>query len=88
MVETKMHFEEASTQIIRSITQRGLYLQWDRLRKGRSLPLPTELDLDGRNHDAGQLSFCAVEANSGKTRYRVLRHGSHLATAYNSDWTG
>jgi hypothetical protein len=83
-----MHFDEASAQIIRSITQRGLLLQWDRLRNGRPLPLLRELDLDGRNHDMGQLSFWSVETDNGKSRYHVLREGSHMVSAYNSDRTG
>lgn len=83
-----MHFDHASVQIIRSVTQCGLFLQWDRLRNGRPLPLLNELDLDGRNHDAGQLSFCSVETENERSRYRVLREGSHVAAAYNSDRTG
>jgi hypothetical protein len=46
-------------------------LQWDRLRNGRPLPLLRELDLDGRNHDVGQLSFCSVETDNGKSRYHT-----------------
>jgi hypothetical protein len=83
-----MHFDKASAQIIRSVTQRGLYLQWDRLRNGRPMPLLNELELDGRNHDAGQLSFFSVETGNGRSRYHVLREGSHMVAAYNSDWTG
>jgi hypothetical protein len=89
MIETgKMDFGKANAQIIRSVTQRGLFLQWDRLRNGRTLPLLTELDLDGRNHDTGQLSLCSVETDDGKARYHVLREGSHMVTAYSSNWTG
>jgi hypothetical protein len=83
-----MHFDEASAQIIRSITQRGHLLQWDRLRNGRPLPPLRELNLDRRNHDVSQLSFCSVETDNGKSRCLVLRKGSHTVSAYNSYWTG
>ncbi len=82
-----MHFDNASLQIIRSVTQRGLVLHWDRLRKGRPLPTLIEFDPDKRSHEASQLSFCSVAFESGQPRYRVLHEGSQMAAAYNSNWT-
>ncbi|WP_371422215.1 hypothetical protein [Tardiphaga sp.] len=83
-----MHFDHASVQIIRSVTQRELFLKWDRLKTGRLLPALIELELDGRTHDTGGLSFCSIDTHNGKPRYRLLRAGSVAAAAYNSDWTG
>ncbi len=83
-----MHFDNASLQIIRSVTQRGLVLHWDRLRKGRPLPTLIEFEPDERSHEASQLSFCSVELESDRPRYRVLHGGSQMAAAYDSDWTG
>lgn len=83
-----MHFEDADQQIIRSTTQRGLMLHWERSKKERPLLPLTEFDLDGRCHDAGQLSFCAVEGINDGVSFRVLREGSQVMAAYDSDWTG
>lgn len=83
-----MHFEDANQQIIRATTQRGLLLHWERSRKDRPLPSLTDFDPDGRSHDAGDLSFFAVESANGGVSYRVLREGSRVAAAYDTDWTG
>jgi hypothetical protein len=83
-----MNFDNAIVQIVRSVAQRWLYLQWDRLRNGRRLPLIDEVDLDGRVHDAGELLFCLIETEKDKPRYRVLCEGAQVAAAYDADWTG
>lgn len=83
-----MHFENTDRQIIRSTTQRGLLLHWERSKKERPLPPLTEFDPDGRSHEAGQLSFCSVESANTGVSYRVLREGSQVIASYDSDWTG
>lgn len=83
-----MHFDNASLQIIRSVTQRGLVLHWDRLRRRRPLPTLIEFEPDERSHDASRLSFCSVAFECGRPRYRVLHEGSQVAAAYASNWTG
>lgn len=82
-----MHFDNATLQVLRFVTQHAL-AHWVRLRNGQPLPLLTEFETDGWSHEVGQLSFCSGEIENDRPRYRVLREGSHVAAAYNSDWTG
>ena len=83
-----MQFDFANLQVIMSITQRGLALSWDRLRKGRPLPLLSEFELNERAHDPGQLAFCSVENQNNVRRYRNLHHGTQITEAFDSTWVG
>lgn len=83
-----MQFDAAPLHVVRSVTQRGLALYWDRLRKSRPLPIRSEFEPEERTHDPRQLAFYSVEQVDDRRRYKILHWGSQIAEAYDLGWTG
>jgi len=83
-----INFESAPLQVVRSVTQRGLAIHWQRLKRGRSLPRLSEFHPEERMHDSRNFAVVRVITLGGRNRFRVIRQGSWITEAYNADWVG
>jgi hypothetical protein len=83
-----MSFALASLEPIRSVSQRALASQWDRLSAGRPFPALTEFKPELDKYDARQLVVWSIEGEGRQLKFRALYQGENVAEVFNSAWAG
>ena len=74
-----MSFALASLEPIRSVSQRALASQWDRLSAGRPFPALTEFKPELDEYDARQLVVWSIEGEGRQLKFRALYQGENVA---------
>jgi hypothetical protein len=83
-----VRFDPRPYTIVKSIAQRGLLSWWS--RPGRNGRLPSRAEASGEELErlAGDLALYEVQRESGRMRYKCLRHGGGLRAIDGADLTG
>jgi PilZ domain len=83
-----MTFKFISHQSIKSISQRALAAQWDRMASGRRFPAFTDYTPQSGTTNSKQLIVWNVEGEGRQIKFRALYQGDNITEVFDAAWAG
>ena len=83
-----MAFKFISHQSIKSISQRALAAQWDRMASGRRFPAFTDYTPESGTTNSKQIVVWNVESEGRRIKFRALYQGDNITEVFDSAWAG
>jgi PilZ domain len=83
-----MTFKFISHESIKSISQRALASQWDRMASGRRFPAFTDYTPQSGTTDSKQLIVWNVEGEGRQIKFRALYQGDTITEVFDAAWAG
>lgn len=81
-------YQTRSSDIVKSVRQRWLLNYWLRLRRGRSLPEWSGLDMAELESCFDDLTILDVLATSAGHRFRIFNHGKNVGAMFAGECAG
>jgi hypothetical protein len=83
-----MAFKFISHQSIKSISQRALASQWDRMASSRRFPAFTDYLPESGTTNSKQIVVWNVEGEGRRIKFRALYQGDNITEVFDSAWAG
>ena len=77
-----MQFTTSPPDVIRSVRQRWLLGEWNRLRRTRPMPASKDLVVEDLSRMVDSLMFCDIVAGSGDIRFLIRYRGQRILETY------
>jgi hypothetical protein len=77
-----MRFTTSQPDVVRSVRHRWLLNYWERLRRGKTVPLWKDVDTEDLSRMVENMQFCDVVSNGSSVRFLVRFCGARIVQAY------